>query len=103
MPENDTLHDLFGRPGRKTAIAVAGPQPVSYGDLHARALRLAAGFRSLDLKAGDVIAAQLPNSVEFLLCYLAAGYIGATLQTVHMPYRGAEVETLLAHSRAAAA
>ena len=49
------------------------------------------------------MAAQLPNSVEFITCYLATGYIGATLQTIHMPYRGAEVETLLAHSRAAAA
>ena len=49
------------------------------------------------------MAAQLPNSVEFITCYLATGYIGATLQTIHMPYPGAEVETLLAHSRAAAA
>jgi len=104
MPENDTLRDLVGRLGRATArTAIVGPQPVSYADLHARALRLAAGLGSLGLKQGDTIAAQLPNSVEFLLCYLAAGYIGATLQTVHMPYRGAEVETLLAHSGAAAA
>ena len=104
MPENDTLRDLVGRLGRATArTAIVGPQPVSYADLHARALRLAAGLRSLGLKQGDTIAVQLPNSVEFLLCYLAAGYIGATLQTVHMPYRGAEVETLLAHSGAAAA
>jgi cyclohexanecarboxylate-CoA ligase len=101
MPENDTLRDLLGRRGRETAVA--GPQPVSYRDLHAQALSLAAGLRALGLKQGDIIAAQLPNSVEFLLCYLAAGYIGATLQTVHMPYRGGEVETLLAHSRAAAA
>jgi cyclohexanecarboxylate-CoA ligase/acyl-CoA synthetase len=102
MPENDTLRDLVGR--LETArLAIAGPQPLSYGDLHARALRLAGGLRSLGMRQGDIIAAQLPNSVEFLLCYLAAGYIGATLQTVHMPYRGAEVDTLLAHSRAAAA
>jgi len=101
MPENDTLRDLLGRRGRETAVA--GAQPVSYRDLHAQALSLAAGLRALGLKQGDIIAAQLPNSVEFLLCYLAAGYIGATLQTVHMPYRGGEVETLLAHSRAAAA
>ena len=38
-----------------------------------------------------------------LLCYLAAGCVGATLQTIHMPYRGAEIETLLAHSKALAA
>ena len=77
--------------------------PSHTADLHARALALAAGFRSLGLKQGDIIAAQLPNSLEFVLCYLAAGYLGATLQTIHMPYRGSEVETLLAHSRAVAA
>ena len=104
MPESETLRDLIGRLSRATArTAIAGPQPVSYGELHAHALALATGLRSLGVKQGDIIAAQLPNSVEFLQCYLAAGYIGATLQTVHMPYRGGEVETLLAHSRAAAA
>ena len=35
MPENDTLRDLVGRLGHETAVA--GPQPVSYADLHARA------------------------------------------------------------------
>ncbi len=101
-----TLRDCVGRLARdapsRTALAGAGT-PLSYADLHARALSLAAGFRGLGLGRGDIVAAQLPNSVEFVTCYLAAGYIGATLQTIHMPYRGAEVETLLAHSRAAAA
>ena len=105
MPDDGTLRDLVGRLSRDvgTQTAIAAASPLSYATLHAQALSLAAGFRSLGLRQGDVIAAQLPNSVEFLLCYLAAGYIGATLQTVHMPYRGAEVEALLAHSRAAAA
>ena len=102
----DTLRDCVGRRARdaglQTAMIGAGA-PLSYADLHTRALSLAAGFRGLGLGPGDIVAAQLPNGVEFITCYLAAGYIGATLQTIHMPYRGAEVETLLAHSRAAAA
>lgn len=103
---NETLRDLMTRLSREaprqTAI-VGTPDLISYGDLHARALALAAGFRSLGLGSGDIIAAQLPNGAEFLLCYLASGYIGATLQTTHMPYRGSEIETLLAHSRTVAA
>ena len=106
LPEwNQTLRDCVGRVADETPaqVAVAGTEsPLTYADLHAKALSLAAGFRSLGLGSGDIIAAQLPNGVAFLICYLAAGYIGATLQTIHMPYRGAELETLLAHSRAAA-
>jgi len=102
----ETLRDCVSRLAREapTQIAVIGAgAPLTYADLHAKALSLAAGFRALGLGPGDIVAAQLPNSVEFLSCYLATGYIGATLQTIHMPYRGAEVETLLAHSRAKAA
>ena len=106
MDWTETLRDCVGRLSREAATqpAIVGAgSPLTYADLHARALSLAAGFRGLGLGPGDIVAVQLPNSVEFVTCYLASGYIGATLQTIHMPYRGAEVETLLAHSRAGAA
>ena len=104
MPENHALRDLIGGLARELGArsAIAGAQPITYRELHARALALAAGLRGLGIGPGDIVAAQLPNGVEFLLCYLAAGYVGATLQTVHTPYRGGEVETLLSHSRAVA-
>jgi cyclohexanecarboxylate-CoA ligase len=75
-------------------------EPVSYADLHRRALSLAAGLRGLGLRKGDVMAVQLPNGLEFILCYLAASYVGVVLQPIHMPYRGAEIEPLLRHGRA---
>jgi cyclohexanecarboxylate-CoA ligase len=82
-------------------IACVGPHgATTYSDLHSTALSLAKRFRSLGIARGDVIAVQLPNGLEFLLSYLAAGYAGAILQTVHMPYRAAEVVPLLQHSRA---
>jgi cyclohexanecarboxylate-CoA ligase/acyl-CoA synthetase len=102
----ETLRDCVARLAREapaqTAVIGAGPS-LTYAELHGKALALAAGFRALGLGPGDIVAAQLPNGTAFLTCYLATGYIGATLQTIHMPYRGAEVETLLAHSRAKAA
>jgi len=101
----ETLRDCVARLAHEApqqpAVIGAGA-PLTYAALHARALSLAAGLRTLGLGAGDTVAAQLPNSIEFLVSYLAAGYLGATLQTIHMPYRGAEIETLLAHSGAKA-
>ncbi|MGD9920072.1 MAG: class I adenylate-forming enzyme family protein [Pseudorhodoplanes sp.] len=84
-------------------VAILGPNTRwSYGELHARAIGLAARLRSLGIGRGDVVAIQLPNLPEFVLTYLATGYAGAILQTLHMPYRGAEIEFLLQHSGAKA-
>lgn len=103
--EDPTLRDWLDRTARETPDrpAIIGTQaPMTYAELRRRTHDLAAGFLALGIRKGDIIAAQLPNGAEFLLCYLAAGTIGATLQTIHMPYRGAEIETLLAHSKAVA-
>jgi cyclohexanecarboxylate-CoA ligase/acyl-CoA synthetase len=82
-------------------VAVSGPDvSYTYADLHARALALAARLRSLGIGRGDIVAVQLPNCAEFVLTYLATGYAGAILQTLHMPYRGADIEFLLKHSGA---
>lgn len=101
----ETLHDWMdchasARPERPACIGSDGT--LSYGALHFRALAIAAALRALGLKKGDVIAAQLPNGIEFILTYLAASYIGAVFQTIHMPYRAAEIEPLLRHGKAKA-
>jgi cyclohexanecarboxylate-CoA ligase len=99
-----TLTDWLDRWARETPerAAILTPAPITYAQLQQKVRALAAGFTSLGIQKGDIVAAQLPNGVEFLLCYLAAASIGAILQTIHMPYRGAEIETLLAHSKAVA-
>jgi non-ribosomal peptide synthetase component E (peptide arylation enzyme) len=102
---NDTL------PGWLAARAADAPQrtalhapggELTYAALHAQAERLAAGLHALGLGRGDVVTVQLPNVPEFLVAYLAIARIGAVLSTAHMPYRAAELKTLLAHSRARA-
>jgi cyclohexanecarboxylate-CoA ligase/acyl-CoA synthetase len=92
------------RPGSAAirGAAESASETISFAVLERKALALAAFLHHLGLRRGDVIAAQLPNSVEFVITYLACGYIGATLQTIHMPYRAAEIEPLLAHSGARA-
>ena len=73
---------------------------MDYDGLHAKALALAVFLRDLGFGRGDILAVQLPNTLEFVLSYLASGYVGAILQTIHMPYRSGEIEPLLRHSRA---
>lgn len=86
------------RPDSAAILTETGP--VAYGALHQRAQSLAAFLRELGVGRGDVVAAQLPNSLEFVLTDLAAGYLGATLQPIHMPYRSAEIRSLVAHGGA---
>jgi cyclohexanecarboxylate-CoA ligase len=102
---DETLRDWMDHHAKHNPdhVAILGPNTRwSYGELHARALNLAAQLRSLGIGRGDVVAVQLPNLPEFVLTYLATGYAGAILQTLHMPYRGAEIEFLLQHSGAKA-
>jgi acyl-CoA synthetase (AMP-forming)/AMP-acid ligase II len=73
---------------------------LSYAALAARAERFAVGLTALGVGRGDVITVQLPNVPEFIVAYLAIARIGAVMSTAHMPYRAAELRTLLAHSRA---
>ena len=101
----DTLSRWLMRAASETpeAPAIVGDrQHLSYGDLAGRAAALAGGLKALGLGAGDVVAVQLPNRAEYLVSYLAIGAIGGVMTTLYVPYRAAEMETLLAHSRARA-
>ena len=64
--------------------------------------RLIAALDEIGIRRGGVVAVQLPNVPEFLISYLAITGIGGVMSTLHMPYRAAEIETLLAHSSARA-
>ncbi|MCG8690841.1 MAG: acyl--CoA ligase, partial [Minwuiales bacterium] len=75
---------------------------IAYGDLAERVARLAGGLSRAGVRRGDVVGVQLPNIPEYLIAYLAIARLGAVMTTVYMPYRAAEMETLLGHSRARA-
>ncbi len=87
------------RRARAPALAWRGGG-LTWGELHDRVLRAAAGMKRLGVQRGDVVAVQLPNSPEFVISYLAACRLGAVLCPLHMPYRKAEVEALTRHGKA---
>ena len=101
----DTLTTWLERHARERSDAPAiqlGDLVVSYGELRAQTESLASAFHRMGIARGDVVAIQLPNVPEFLIAYLAIARLGAVTMTLHMPYRAAECETLLRHSRARA-
>jgi cyclohexanecarboxylate-CoA ligase len=98
---SETLWGLVERRARDAPHAAAvlfDQEVISNQQFHQRALSLARGLAGLGVRKGDVVAVQLPNIPEYLLSYAAICALGATLQPVHMPYRRAELATLLKHS-----
>ena len=79
-----------------------GELRLSYRELVERANALASGFARIGLGKGDIIALQLFNIPEYIIAHVAISRLGAVTQTLHMPYRGAEMENLLGHSGARA-
>ena len=101
----DTLSRWLLRAASETpdAPAIVGDgQHLSYGELAERVAALAGGLKALGLDSGDVVAVQMPNRIEYLVSYLAICAIGGVMTTLYVPYRAAEMESLLGHSGARA-
>ena len=103
--EHKTLQTLLDRHvdvnSQRSAIQSVTDE-LSYRDLQQQVARLAAGLQSLGIKKGDVVAVQLPNIPQFIISYLAITSLGGIMQTLHMPYREAELRYLLEDSGARA-
>jgi len=100
---DDTLPAWLDRHAkqRPDAPAVAfSSKTISWRELYQRVLKAAQGLKNRGVGKGDVVAVQLPNTPEFLVAYLATSRLGAVLCTLHMPYRGAEIDAILGHSGA---
>lgn len=102
---DETLTDWLQRNARERPAHVAlrtGDATWTYRRLHDEAIAMARGLAGIGVRRGDVVAVQLPNTPQFVLAYLAIASLGAVMQTLHMPYRAADLEVLLRHSGAVA-
>ena len=88
---------------RPDAMALAcGADCLSWATLHRQVERRAAGLYELGIRRGDVVAVQLPNSIDFVVTYLAICRLGAVMTTLYLPHRETEMRTLLRFSAARA-
>jgi len=102
---NETLNSHLANYANTTpdapAIIYSGGE-ISYKNLKENVDELTNGLMDIGLMKGDVVAVQLPNTLEFILSYFAITAFGGVMQTIHMPYRDADIKFLLSHSRARA-
>jgi cyclohexanecarboxylate-CoA ligase len=101
----DTVTDWLQKWAAETPDAAAIRTPagdISYAAVNEASLRLANSLLGLGIQRGDVVAIQLPNTPDFMIAYFAITRIGAVVSTLHMPYRGGEIEPLLRHGNARA-
>ncbi len=82
--------------------AIYGDRQITYRELRERSENFALGLRDLGVRSGDVVSVQLANSIEFLIAYFGIARLGAVISTVHLPYRVAEIRTLLDHAESVA-
>src|SRR5262245_16814313 len=74
---------------------VDGDTCITFGALAERATRLAAGFAVLGVRAGDVVAVQLPNWHEMITTQLALARLGAVINPVLATSRERELAFIL--------
>ena len=90
-------------PGDPDKIAILGPAGgITYAEVFEKARRVAGAMLDLGIEKGEAVAIQLPNTPEYLIAYFGVAMMGGVLLTMHMPYRGGEMEPLLKHGQARA-
>lgn len=95
---NRLLTDFFDEtvaaaPGKIAIIDSRGA--ITYGELAVKVTQCARGLWALGLRAGDVMALQLPNWKEFLMLHLAATRIGVVSSLITPGSRDRELTHML--------
>ncbi|WP_273735578.1 class I adenylate-forming enzyme family protein [Mycolicibacterium septicum] len=95
----ETFFDLIDhqaqlRPDK--VFATDGSRALTFRGMRDSALQLAAGFRERGWRAGDTVAVQLPNWVEFIEVTMALSRLGVITVPIMPIYRADEVGYVLA-------
>lgn len=79
-------------------FATDGSRSLTYREMQDSVLRLAAGFHARGWQAGDTVAVQLPNWVEFIEVVIALSRLGIITVPIMPIYRRDEVGYVAGHA-----
>lgn len=82
-------------PLNRVALDGREPERLSWAQVGERTDRLASALLNRGLRKDDVVVAQLPNTADAVLLFLACARIGLILSPVAMPYRAHELGYIL--------
>lgn len=101
----DTFFDMIERHASSRGDArfiFDDERSLTFHSFRDEVVRLAVGFTRLGIVAGDRVAVQLPNWVEFAVAAAAVSRVGGVLVPIMPVHRGDEVEFVLRHCGARA-
>ncbi|WP_379616771.1 class I adenylate-forming enzyme family protein [Pseudonocardia sp. GCM10023141] len=81
-------------PANKVDLLDTAPQRATWDDLDTQVEQLAAVLLAHGIGEGDVLAVQLPNTVELVVAYLAAWRVRAIVSPLPVQYRRHEIVEL---------
>jgi acyl-CoA synthetase len=88
-------HDLaIVDPPNKRDLVDLDPRRVTWNELNTEVEQLAAVLRQQGIGEGDILAVQLPNTIELAVAYLAAWRVRAIVSPLPVQYRRHEVVEL---------
>ncbi|SPM34830.1 Acyl-CoA synthetase (AMP-forming)/AMP-acid ligase II [Mycobacterium rhizamassiliense] len=102
---DETMFDLLVRQAAQQpdkVFATDRQRSLTYRELHDSVLRLAAGLHERGWRAGDTVAVQLPNWVEFIEVTAALSRLGVITVPIMPIYRRDEVGYVTGHAEARA-
>ncbi len=103
MPSQWTLTTLFESRVREhpdRLVVVAGDRSYSFRQVDGQATALAAAFAELGVDAGDRVAVNLPNGVEWLVTLVACAKLGAVVVPISPQLNIHELRYQLRHAEA---
>jgi len=86
--------------GGRTAFITEDSSSVTFEALLARVEKLAGALHGAGIGKGDVVAVLLPNGIELVELFLAAGALGAVFQPLDIRFQGEEIDYALTHTGA---
>ncbi|MFJ3463062.1 AMP-binding protein [Achromobacter spanius] len=96
---SDHLDALAARKPEAIAL-IDRDQPLSFADLRARSLALAAGLSRIGVQPGHRVAVWLPNCAAWVESFFACAHLGALVLAVNTRFRSVEVADILGRGRA---
>ena len=98
IPYRVLLERRSDSPDKIAFISAKSGEEITFSALAVRAYRLAAGLRDSGIGKGDVIATLLPNGMEIVELYTAAGAVGSVFQPMDFRFQGEELRNALVHT-----
>jgi fatty-acyl-CoA synthase len=101
VPRPCALGDLLAARAAATPdrrALVLPDEEVTYGELWDRAAHTARALERVGVGPGQLVGVLMPNCVDFVVLYYAAGLLGATVVPINTRYRRQELRYLVAHS-----